>query len=573
MDVKIFDISGAQPVEGTVPADNVQAAIATGKYSLPKGEVDVVSPEGEHGTIPSENAVKAFEAGYKYASPTILRDLKRDTLGSKVGSFVQGVGQGLAGPGATAAQKLAGESNETIRERKEAHPYLHAAGEAAGLLGGMATGTGEAAILGETAALATKGLAKRAAVENALYTAGDEISKMMVEDPHQSAESALLNTGLSAALGGMFGKIAGKISNVEHTKTGKFITEFKDRVGMHMDPRIATDVLPPLGAGGKAADKLIDHGLGKISGGALGATAGAAVGGHTGALVGGLLGEKYLDKVIPGMAKSLLKNDVSSAAFHTATEYASQLIKGQTLLNKAADSIFKAASAGDYISLGDEKHRNGLKAELEDLRTDMTRLMDAGTPLAHYLPDHAGAMTETLGRVVSYLDTLKPSTDKAAPLDPDRIPSKVEEAKYNRALDLAESPLLITKSIKEGSLTPFDVQSVSAMYPQVAQSLRGRLLEALTKHLSGDQGNAKVPYSTLMGLSLFFGMPLDSSTTPASIMALQGGNAPPPAQPAASRAQSKGMTEAQGKGIKQLPQLAALPGQARELNRQSPDRK
>lgn len=568
MDVKIFDISGQEPIEGSVPADQVQTAISSGKYSLPKGEVDVVSPDGQQGTIPSDQAPQAFKAGYKYASPTLLKELKNDTLSSKASSFAQGVGQGFAGPLATGAQLVAGDSKEAIRERKEAHPLLHGLGEVTGLLGSAASGVGEARLLAGAAGLVSKGAAKKVAIENALYTAGDEISKMMVEDPHQSAESALLNVGLSGALGGVFGKVANKLSKIDETRAGKFLSQFKDRVGQHMDPLVGTDALPPLGAGGKLADSLIEQGVGKISGGAVGAGAGALVGGHTGAVVGGILGEKYLDKIIPGMAKSLLKNETSSKAYVAATEYAANLIKGQTLLNKAADSIFKVASSGDYNTLSDDKHQSDIKGHLENLRTDITKLMDKGTPIAHYLPDHAGAVTETMGRIVTYLDTLKPSTDRATPLDPERTPSKVEEGRFNRALDLAEQPLLVTQSIKEGSLTPFDIQSIQTMYPQVTNTLRGKMLEAMTRHLSADQGN-KVPYSTLMGLSLFFGIPLESSTLPQNIMALQQTSlpAPPPIQ------RSPGLPESKAQGIKQLPQLSALPGQARELNRQSPTRK
>lgn len=556
-----------------MPADNVQAAVESGQFSLPKGHVDVISPEGEKGTIPAENAAEAFKAGYKYASPTALKELKRGTLQSHVESFAQGVNEGIAGPLAVGAQKALGDSNEVIRERKEAHPYVHGLGEAVGLAGGLLTGTGEAALLSSAGKLAAKSMAKRAAIENALYAAGDEVSKMLVEDPHQSVESAITNVGLAGALGGALGKAGKLVNQAADSKLGSEIAAFRDQIGRRMDPRdiIIAGHLPE---GAKIADQLIDKGAAKLAGGSIGATVGAGLGGYTGATVGGLLGERFGDKILPGIAKSLLKNEVSAGAYKAASQYITDVIRGQTLLNKAAQSVFKAGTP----DIEPTEDHSKLKDTLDDLKKDFSPLLSSGENLSHYLPDHSGALGESLSRVVSYLAPLKPATDKAAPLSPERIPSKAEEARYTRALDIAEQPLIVTKAIKEGSLTPFDVESINAMYPAVANQLRAKLLESMTQHLSGDQGSS-IPYKTAMALSLFFGMPLDPSISPASIMSLQtqGQPMPPPQglQPEPSQgpkkglagAQPKGLTEAQGKGLQTLPAMGSLPGQSREASR------
>lgn len=132
--------------------------------------------------------------------------------------------QGLLGPVGTGLLKLAGAKNEEIRARAEANPNIHTGFELGGFGAGLLTGTGEAGLLNKAGEALQAGMgvtkaaplmtrvgagAIRGAFENALYAGGDEVSKMFLNDPHQSAETAAIDIGLSAILGGGLGGLLG----------------------------------------------------------------------------------------------------------------------------------------------------------------------------------------------------------------------------------------------------------------------------------------------------------------------------------------------------------------------------
>lgn len=572
--VKIFDISGSKPVEGSVPEEQVQEAVQSGKYTLPQGEVPVISPDGQEGSVPSDQLNAALEQGYKYATPEASKQARFNTPSNAIKSVIEGAAKGYLGPGAALVERSSKANLDDIRARAEVNPGLHALGETGGFLASMLTGTGEARALEAASTALTKSLAKRAAVEGAMYAAGDEASKLITEDPHQSAQSALAHIGTGAILGGVLGKAADKLSQAEHTRIGKFIDDFKTRMQEHIELPGGVPNLESLPPGARAADALLKKGASKLSGAAVGAAAGHATGIPFGGTIGALLGKEVGETALPALAKSLFQNPTFAQAFRASTEYAYSVSKGQTLLNKAAESVFKVSSDPLSESLfPTEKQKDKIKEHLEEIQNNPEPLFNASKPIAHYMPENASALGETVARITSFLGTVKPSTDKTSMLGPNRQPNAVEEAQYNRALDIAEQPLIVAHHIKQGSLTPFDIQAGQAMYPQLMDALRVKMLGSMTKHLSGDQS---IPYKTVLALSLFLGQPLDSSTMPQDVLANQGVYNPPQPPPDASnakRTQTKGTTAAQSKALTNFPQSTALPGQAREMNRQSPDRK
>lgn len=161
-------------------------------------------------------------------------------------AFLQGVGEGLIGPAAPFLERhLLHENPEDIRNNAEAHPYVKGAGQAVGLGMGMLTGTGEAALMGKAGELAAAaaGLSKvgegvglgykvgseavKQAAEMAVLQGGDEVSKMVLQDPNASAENAIANIGMAAALGAGGGALmAGVVSPLWKVTVGNKADEF-----------------------------------------------------------------------------------------------------------------------------------------------------------------------------------------------------------------------------------------------------------------------------------------------------------------------------------------------------------
>ncbi len=87
----------------------------------------------------------------------------------------------------------------------------------------------------ETSSVAKIGTAAAtAAVENALYEAGNEVSKRILKDPDQTASTALLNIGAAGVLGGVLGGGIGAVSPLWAVtgakKADDFLRSFSNRV-------------------------------------------------------------------------------------------------------------------------------------------------------------------------------------------------------------------------------------------------------------------------------------------------------------------------------------------------------
>jgi tetratricopeptide (TPR) repeat protein len=201
-----------------------------------------------------------------------LNEEKYGGLSGELKAGALGVSEGVLGPVGPMIAKGLGAKSEDLRGYKETNPISHGTGQVLGLASSMATGVGEGALLAklgarskeiagiggklsgisklgatERAAQIAKGtsLASKieasvvqAAVENIALTAGDEITKRIIEDPEQTLGSAMADVGLSGLLGGGAGVALGSISPLwkatAGTKLGKFTEDFKSRMHERM---------------------------------------------------------------------------------------------------------------------------------------------------------------------------------------------------------------------------------------------------------------------------------------------------------------------------------------------------
>lgn len=223
--------------------------------------------------------------------------------------------------------------------------------------------------------------------------------------------------------------------------------------------------------------------------------------------------------LFPVIGNSVKDKPPNASAFKHSVDMAMAALKGRELVSRAAENIFKAGVEtlpSRFVPTDIKRER--LKDKLEAIRKDPSELLKTGGHTGYYMPDHSTALGAVATRAVEYLNGLKPNTDKMGPLDGNRIPSAVEEDRYNRALDIAEQPLVTMNSIKEGTLTPQDVVTFKTIYPGLYNSVSQKLTDAMITHVSKDDG---VPYQTSLSLSLFLGRPLDASMNQQNIAMAQ----------------------------------------------------
>lgn len=330
----------------------------------------------------------------------------------------------------------------------------------------------------------------------------------------------------------------------------------------------------PMSAGRSLAQTLhhkgasmLSNAVGDTIGGGLGSVAGLLVG-HP--LAGAWAGEKVLSPTISALAKPFAEKAVDSEGMKATFDYVANAVKGTKTLNDATKNVFKAgAEVIPKNLIPDESSRKKLQKSLDHITQSPDNAMQVGGKVAHYLPDHASAAASTASIAQNYLNSLKPRQPLASPLDTEPPIDKMAEAKYNRALDVAQQPLMVLHYAKEGILLPQDVQTLNTIYPQ----LHSKIISSLTQELiQAKTDGVTIPYDRKQSMSLLLGTPVDSTMTPAAAQAVIASVKTGPSQTQQapqSDQKSHKTSQATLSQMNKVNQLAATPQQARELDKKS----
>lgn len=244
--------------------------------------------------------------------------------------------------------------------------------------------------------------------------------------------------------------------------------------------------------------------------------------GH-GAIAGVALGQagKWLIRDAPDATRlAMLKflgssGEVNSGAFKALVDFTHSAIKGESMLNNGVDGLFKAGKEVlPQMKMPTQKDRDKLINRVDELNKNPQGLFQTGGETGYYSPDHAKSMGQIAMKSVNFLNSIKPSTDKLGPLNSDRVPNDFENHEYQRALDVAQQPLMALHHIKEGTMVPQDLAVLHAIHPALQQ----RMSEKILNQVSEMQAKGEhVPYNLRMGLSMFLGQDLDASLSPQNI--------------------------------------------------------
>lgn len=256
--------------------------------------------------------------------------------------------------------------------------------------------------------------------------------------------------------------------------------------------------------------------------------------------------------------EKFIKGVGDNAEMTIAKRLAQAAVKGEELLKKGTKAVFSRKNELPVIIapvLSPQK-REKVKKQVDEVSMNPEKILDRNSSPA--IPkEYAQAFGQMSANAVSYLVSLKPNTDKMGPLDPPRVPSKDEEEKYNRAIDIAESPMIVLGRIKDGTLIPEDVKTLQTIYPKLYNRMAMQLTDQMTDALS--QGDT-IPYKTRITLSMFLAQPLDSTMRPESIQAMQPmanqAQGPQQAQPPGARPKSSMTALNKMPGTYQTPQQA-----------------
>ncbi len=501
------------------------------------------------------------------------------STGQQILTGIEGAAEGVAGGIAPFAEHhLLGEPYEAIAARAEANPWTHGLAQTGAMAASMMAGVGIAGRIAQGAGALTKaanlgrvGAAiMNGAITNGLLQASDEASKWIMGQGNQedAAGAVLAHVGLSSVLGGVFGaagvQASKGLTKLAESRLGERAEFFLHGLAAAADSGGKT-VSPNAGlerglsesaergfmAGQKAYNaitgKLLPATLGAGAEGYAGYKKDGLIGGAEGAargawhgilagLIGKGLGATYGKIAAPAAAWALAHG---GHGLLEALDHGAKAVAGSEAISKAVDSAFKAGTASaisgvstatarkkihEWVERGgtnqellDEKHgaaptgfAHGGQATLADT--------DQHDAIAKLYPQQNVLIQAAKGRMFNYLNGLRPGGNQPR-LPFDRAPDTRQQQKtYDRALDIAASPLSIMHAVNSGRITPSDVAHFRALHPEIDGLLQKRLTERILRsQMSGEKPSFKVR----QGLSLLMGTALSAEFTPQSIAAAQ----------------------------------------------------
>lgn len=290
-------------------------------------------------------------------------------------------------------------------------------------------------------------------------------------------------------------------------------------------------------------------------------------------VMGGIIGEmaQKLGRDVPDALRlahlRFLASDapVKASGFKAMVDFIHNTYKAENMLGKATKAVLKSgAQVLTDKMMPNEADRQKLDKAISKIQDNPNILINAQNgQLGHYLPNHQTALTATTTNAMQYLNSIKPREHTFGPLDKPIPPQPVEIARYNRALNIAQSPMTVLQHVKDGTLQPSDIQDLHSMYPSLYQQMAKKLTNEVVNHKADD---GMIPYKTRVGISMFLGQPMDASMQPLSIQSAQPKPKPMPQQGPAPGAGPKS-TKSLGKNIPSY----MTPNQAAEAHKQKND--
>lgn len=198
-----------------------------------------------------------------------------------------------------------------------------------------------------------------------------------------------------------------------------------------------------------------------------------------------------------------------------AEDHLDSVRRGRKALEVHSKNLFETSKEHQIES--DPAHVESLKAHLYDLRMDPSKVLDVGGSLGGVLPDHAGMFGAKTATIMNYAEAIRPKSQQLNPMSAPIPPSKMDEAKYQRQLAVAEKPQIIYQAIKGGTLQPDDLHTVQTLYPKLFEQMRNQATESI---INSRTDGKEIPYKQRAALSLLIGQPLDYTQSPAAAQAI-----------------------------------------------------
>jgi hypothetical protein len=236
-------------------------------------------------------------------------------------------------------------------------------------------------------------------------------------------------------------------------------------------------------------------GLRQIVGLAAGSAVGYALDGGRGAAEGAVLGAGMVNGTVGSFAAKAIA----------------------ALAKPATAKAVTAASVLGATRFGQETDKHTARARMKEIAAAVTspttqRAVQVATlPVSLQNPAVGEKLQNALMARLQYLYNASPYRPPIKGLRLSRAemtPSTYETAKWARIVRAAENPMTLLEDLGNRQVTPEAVRTVKDLYPELFARMQVTVMEKVGEHKEG------LPYQSRLQLSVFFDVPLDTSTTP-----------------------------------------------------------
>lgn len=267
-----------------------------------------------------------------------------------------------------------------------------------------------------------------------------------------------------------------------------------------------------------------------------------------------------LKPILQSMAGPVVNSEAHPENLRAGIEYLHAAQKGEGRIKEHSSNIFEKQSK----RIMDHEKLGSLKKELARLQMQPSKILDIADGVGHMVPNQSAQIGAHVANAVGYLNSIKPMNSQGGPLDKVMKPSKLQEYRYNKALDIAEDPLSVIHHAKDGTLEAQDLVTLNTLYPKVAQSIMQQATETLFERKD------RLTIKEKRGLSALLGAPLMLSQTPEACQAIMRANAGAETQENQNQPKKKNKekaTSAELKQINKVNEMYATPLQDRQMDK------
>ncbi len=307
--------------------------------------------------------------------------------------------------------------------------------------------------------------------------------------------------------------------------------------------------------------------VGAELGGAIGAGAGKMLPIPGGEFAGYHIGKKLLGPQMGGVIQSIVNKSAPAESIMKASSYIQRAMDGDNMLMQASKHVFNSGSSQGIDAIikpiSDDK-LDKLDNQIKSMSGDTDAIAKTPGKIGEVSPEHAAGISAVTNGAIQYLNAQRPTNPQQYPFDAKLPTTQAQDTGYRRTLAVANQPLLVLKHIQNGTVLQQDVATVKTIYPQ----LYDKMSQHLIQNISDKQEKGETtPYRLRQSVSLFLDQPMDSTMTPASIMAAQPKPAqPPPQAPGGGKGPKKSTN-----GLSKVPKSYMTPNQGAEADRSSRD--